>query len=517
MTLGVVALGLLLCAAADFWLELPRVARVAGLAGLGCLALWVMWREIVEPLSWWSRPRTAAEIEQRFPQLGQRVRTTVQFAGRPAETVSAEGITPMLVTALEQDTEAQARPLDLESIVPRRMLRATAVIAAAPILFLLTAAVLKWEWRIAVGRALLGEIAYTELAVSPGNTIVEQGEDAAITIDLKGRTDRPVVLYSRSAGQSDSSWVQAELPAKEARTTGDSSAQYNARLAKLTAPTEYRVLAGPARSDVFRIDIRYPLAIESIRVGLEPPEYTGVEPSTIEQGDLDVIDGTKAKFEITLDRPCAEAALVLTDPRDKRTKDEAGPEPQSIPLTIDGTTLGAELQLTEDRVYSIVARSGDGSRLPDNRYRIRVRKDQAPQVSFDEPNEALEVHSLAEVLMRIRVRDDFGLSKAGIVFQANNGEEHTLLLKDFMASEDAPSPLPGRAEEGASDGRPSLTTHASLDKILPLEHFNLTQKDSVTYYAFVEDNLPGAPHRSQTDLRFVDVRPFKRIYKVGGT
>jgi hypothetical protein len=45
----------------------------------------------------------------------------------------------------------------------------------------------------------------------------------------------------------------------------------------------------------------------------------------------------------------------------------------------------------------------------------------------------------------------------------------------------------------------------------------LTPQQSVTYYAFAEDNYPGGSRRTETDLRFVDIRPFKRIYKVGGT
>ena len=41
-----------------------------------------------------------------------------------------------------------------------------------------------------------------------------------------------------------------------------------------------------------------------------------------------------------------------------------------------------------------------------------------------------------------------------------------------------------------------------------LEQFLLTQKDCVAYYAFAEDNHPDGPHRTTTDLRFIDIRPF---------
>jgi hypothetical protein len=47
-----------------------------------------------------------------------------------------------------------------------------------------------------------------------------------------------------------------------------------------------------------------------------------------------------------------------------------------------------------------------------------------------------------------------------------------------------------------------------------LEQFLLTQKDCVAYYAFAEDNRPDAPQRTTTELRFIDIRPFLRTYRL---
>ena len=108
--------------------------------------------------------------------------------------------------------------------------------------------------------------------------------------------------------------------------------------------------------------------------------------------------------------------------------------------------------------------------------------------------------------MRIRASDDFGLSRAGIVFQVNNGEERTLLADDFL------TPVaPKQTDER------SAVTRAVCQEMLRLEDYELTPTDSITYYAFAEDNFPDGARRTETDLRFIDVRPFKRIYKVGGT
>ena len=134
--------------------------------------------------------------------------------------------------------------------------------------------------------------------------------------------------------------------------------------------------------------------------------------------------------------------------------------------------------------------------LPKNRYRIDVLEDRPPRVAFEQPDEALEVHPIAEVLNRIRVGDDFGLTRAGIVFQFNDGDEQTLVVKDFTAE-------PAKAR-----------TTAALQEMLLLEKLAASPTDSLTYYAFAEDNYPAGAKRTETDLRYLDIRPFKREYKL---
>jgi hypothetical protein len=151
---------------------------------------------------------------------------------------------------------------------------------------------------------------------------------------------------------------------------------------------------------------------------------------------------------------------------------------------------------------------------------MRVRKDQPPHVRFEEPSEALEVHSIAEVLMRIRADDDFGLSKVGILFQVNN-QAKTLLVENRIpaAVQDGGGHRPGTAAKrwSAVVAKPSLPKQAVCEETLLLENLELTPTDAVTYYAFAEDNFPGQAQRTETELRFIDIRSFKRIYRVGGT
>lgn len=489
-------LGLLLLVAADWWLELPWNTRATALSVALWVAIGVFLARVVAPLRWWTKPRTAVEIEGRFPQLGQRIRTVVQFAGLPDERIDLEGVTPSLVGALEEETELRAEPLPLDRIVPWHRVWLTAGLAAIPALVLLTATGTSWEWRVALQRALLGHREYTTLTVGPGNRLVDQGQSVPLAIELKGRLNREVVLYTKPKGQAEASWKAAVLPGPQKGV----APKRETTLEKVKDPIEYRVVAGPAASPTYLISVRYPLAFKKFEATRTPPAYTGVKPSTVKGGDFQVIEGTGVTLRVAFDATPSEASLALVDPSAKPAgKKEMPAVPKVIPLTPKNGEYAADLgNLTNGLVYRIEAKTADGRVLPKNRFKIDVQEDRAPRVSFDEPAEALEVHPIAEVMNRVRIGDDFGLIKAGIVFRFNNGEEQTLTLKDFTAEKDKT----GKAQ-----------TSAAFQEWLLLEKLAASPTDSLAYYAFAEDNYPGEPHRSETDLRYIDIRPFKREYK----
>jgi hypothetical protein len=487
-------IGLAALAIADYRLELPLGVRAAGLAvAASSLVAVFLWR-VVLPLRWWTKPRTAGEIESRFPQLGQRIRTFVQYAELAPAQIHSEGVTPSLVDALEDETEARAEPLPLEVVVPRWRVRSIAALAAVPAIVLLLAAAVAPEWRLALSRALLGRHGYTTLKVEPGDVRVDRGGNLPIAVTLEGRMPREVKLYTRPQGQTDAPWraVAMATPERAAAT----SRRRESTLEKVDAPLDYRIAAGSVASPTYHIDVRYPLELASFDVDLKPPAYTGVRPSTVKGGDLRVIERTEATFRIAFDAPPAGASLVLTDPSLVAKRGKKPPAPQVIALEVTGATGIAHLKLTRGLVYRIDATSRDGRVLPENRYKIEVIEDRPPRVAFEEPDEALEVHPVAEVSNRVRVADDFGLTRAGIVYQFRGGDEQTLIDRDF-----------------AKEPAPSRTT-AALQEMLLLEKLAASPRDSVTYYAFAEDNDPSGPKRTETELRYIDIRPFKREYKM---
>lgn len=539
----ITAAGWGLLAWADFEWELGRPIRIVGLIAVAVAAVVFAGHRLLALSSEWSRPSTASDIEEAFPELGQAVRTTVQFGGWSESRVQAEGIAATLVAALAERTDQQTRPLVLERVVPTRFLWLKAGGLAVVSVLLLGAAASSWEWRTALQRSLLVELPYSELAVRPGDVTVDEGGDVVVTVQVTGRHRHDIVLNTRRSGQTDLAWQERVLepladerpeeageqqaagssdhvpPSPEAAApgfpdvAGRPQIHQTARLDRLTRELEYQASTGNIISPVYRISLRRPLKVEELRVELTPPEYTGQSTSTVLDGNLSVLQGTQASYRIQFDKAVKSAALEFVWRR--RTADYGSVAPhEMLPLAFSadgdkdaGRTGFAAIVLSEDANCRVVAEAADGTRLPEQWYRIRVREDQPPEVSFESPADAVEVHSLAELPMRVRVQDDYGLTQAGIIFQVNNEQEVPLVQEDFAV-------VAAAAKEVETTGTVSPTTRTALERLLPLEHFELTQKDSVMYFAYAEDNRPGAAQRTETDLRFIDIRPFKRTYQV---
>jgi hypothetical protein len=130
--------------------------------------------------------------------------------------------------------------------------------------------------------------------------------------------------------------------------------------------------------------------------------------------------------------------------------------------------------------------------LEPQRLSIRVQLDRKPEVKFIEPPEELVVTATTEVPMAIEAGDDIGLHKVGILFQINDGEMQVLCEQDAAGSIEP----------------------FSLSQVLLLEEHRVSYKDSVTYYAFAEDNYFDQTRRTTTPLRFIDIRPFQTAFQI---
>jgi hypothetical protein len=480
-------------AAVDFLIELQYPVR----ASLSALLLTAAAVGTIVGVHRLARTATnlaiAAQIEDSFPELGQAVRTAVQYRDEPASA----GASPSLLAAMQSDLSARTAVLPLDRALNRSRARRAAVSLGAAAAIILAVLAISWQWRIAAQRAMFSDKPFTTLNVEPGDAQVEEGSSLRIAATMEGRL-RPAVLMTRPADAGDADWLARDLLPEQEVRRDDSSVQYEISLANVEEPLEYRLVAGPYSSPPHQVSVQRLLTVESTRVEVTPPEYAGAKPAVFNEGNFRGLEGSRVRFEATLDQPVREATLELT-PLGGRADDNAAAT-QTTPLRVDGRKLTGEFELSQDAVYSVAGRGVSGARLRDNRFRIRVLKDQLPRVAFRQPDFEDEVHSLAEVKLVAHVIDDFGLTKAGILFRVNNGREYPLAT------------LPAASSKAA--GGHAANRIAILEAVLPLEDLAVTPRDSISYYAYAEDNAPSGRRRIETEVRFLDIRPFRRIVHV---
>jgi hypothetical protein len=481
MALVVLILAGLLAAADWLWI-LGTAARAAGLLVLGGVAAVLVVRGLVSRRKF-GRPDAAVEVETTFPQLGQRVRTTLEYTEPTPATMSAA---PGLVTALATDTDRRTRDLEFRRLIPWRSLRLLGTALAGVIALFAVLLLTNGEWRTAALRLFLVPVNYTQLDVLPGDHAIKVGGDVTVQATLTGRPVSTAELQYRSAG-GDEMWTKLALGFD---TDGSKLlGTLETTLQNCEEDLEYRVVAGPVESPIYYVTVLHPLALKQIEATVEPPAYTRRPKATVKEGNLRVIAGSRVGLQVTLDRGPQKASLVI---HPAGTKDKPGSD-STVSLQINGAVLTGELPaVAKDLEYEIAAEAGDGMRLDANRFRIDVTPDRKPTIRFVKPREQIEVTPSTEVHMRVEAEDDFGLSKLGIVYQVGNGLKQTLLLQ-----RDPKQPAMLRAEA-----------------VLPLEDHEVNFQDGVTYYAFTEDNHPNQPQRTTTELQFIDIRPYKRTYQL---
>ena len=486
--LGVFLIGFLaILAVADWIWVLPRSVRMMVLVGALGFALAALLR--IGPLT--DRKQVAVAVEQQFPELGQRVQTVVEYTQPGPETAPAS---PGLVRALLNEADERTSALDYQRVIPWLALKRGSVILGLTLAPAIAGLVFSPDLRTAAMRALLCRASYTTLKVEPGDTTVHAGDYLDVAVILSGRPVREARwLYRRADDQGH--WTSADLAPPEAAghpaTRRPLIGRVMTGLPNCQTDLEYRVEAGELQSPVYRVRVIHPLTIAKFEAAVIPPPYTCRPRAIQSEGTLRVIEGSDVQFSLELNREPQTAALMLGMPGESYQR--------TIPLEIQGTNLKATMpRVTTEQTYAIVARAADGVELDPAAYEIKVQPDEPPTVRFIRPDEALAVIATAEVPIEVAASDDFGITKVGVVYKAAGGPEESLSVHDYPDQ-----PLTVR----------TLAT-------LYLEKHKLTYTDGITYYAFVEDNHPMPKHRVVSELRFIDILPYKQSYQYvegGGT
>ena len=463
---GGVCVGLLAVIGTELLLAPPDVpllaTAAAALAAALAFSAFVLWRLGRPP----SDERVARLVEERCPELEDRVASAAALAARPAT-----GFEELVVA----DAAERLRRIDVARVVtPARLRRAVTrgLLALAAL-----AAV------VSLGSTPLDRIARTawlhasptgaELAVEPGDFRLVAGQPLRVRArfeDGGGTAARTPPVLSVLDGMAPRD--------VRMRPSGDG---YVAEFPSVTRSFRYRVGAAAFISPDYLVEALSPPRVMRIDVEYAYPPFTGLAPRSEEDGgDLFAPAGTAARLVVHTDKPVVEGALVLSDGR-RVALAGAGDARRAATLVVEG-----------DGRYRVRVVDAHGLSNRDAAdYLIRATADRPPAVRMLRPGGDREVTPLEEVTIEVRADDDHAVERVDLVYTVVGRPERT---------------LPFDISEGVS----AVTGVRTFF----VEDLAVEPGDVVTYFARARDaGLGGVSTEARSDLYFLEIRPFDNEFE----
>ncbi|QDV47785.1 hypothetical protein Enr13x_76970 [Stieleria neptunia] len=494
----------------DYRWEWPQHWRTSTiLTAVGIAGVLLLWQAVWLFRQTRQRP-FAGTVERSFEDFGQRIRTVL-------DTVDGRVHGPEeMLTALGNQTLGRWESVTPSRLVPVRSLWLTVLACAATAALLLGLFTAGGDWRLAILRAIGIDRPYTRLQVTPGDVALLEGTPVDVSLELIGRTDRDVLLRYRElratepgALETDSlpspeaeqsvaaepEWIESEILA-DSPPTDDRRQTFRTNLGKATWPIEYQFVSSGQTTPIHRIGVQPLIETERVEITVQPPEYTGLQPRVFSKPDLTVLERSLVTVTIELNHPLKEAILE-TGPKTS----QLSPTPLESPA--DRTRWSFPLPADQTVRWRFSGSGADGTPMEPVTGRLGIRRDAAPSISWREPSDEIRVHTLAEVPLGVQVSDDYGIIEAGIAFQLGGDDEY--VLTDWTPQSEA--------EAEAETESLGEKTRLMLAELLPLESFELSERDYIAYYAYAVDNRPWGNHRSESDVRYIDIRPLRQFYQ----
>jgi hypothetical protein len=453
----------------DLWLI--GLALLAICAVLGCFA-YAAWSVGRPP----SDQRVARFLEERFPELEDRLATAIAFGERSRTDGIAVG------GWLISDVATRIRDLDFSQVVRPEAVRRAILVAAAG-LALLT--VMMLASRIPASRALDAAAFYVfpsrlRLEVQPGHARIAPGSSLRITAYVRGadRVMTPVVeLGPVAAGDAGSDGRAAST---KVMTTAGRKDEFVVTVDDVRESFKYRVSAGSVTSSTFAVHVLGPPHVTRIDLSYEYPARFGLKNRVEEDsGDIYAPIGTTVRLRVQTDKPVTSAEMVKADGSRQS-------------LTADGATvLQTAITVTQDDSYRIALSDAEGLRNPgETEYFVRTLTDRPPEVRIDKPTGDLEVTPLQEVTVEVHANDDYGIEQLDLVYAVRGGRERAVTLSKEPSG---------------------LTVTGS--HVLYLEDLSVEPGDFVTYFARARDVGRGRKGLEvRSDIFFLEVKPYDQEF-----
>ena len=416
--------------------------------------------------------RTARQVERRVPAFGGRLITWLDASRRQRRPALLPHLAGHALEIAEKHPPRRAAPTWL-------LLPPLAVLAAAALMLYLTYDAAPASWRLPAERLWTGDLladTRPKIIVEPGDVVVPRGADVLLRAKAHGFAADLLAVNASFAGSGR--WERATmLPASQDDT-------HEFVLVAVNETVEYYVSAGGTgdgrlNSDRFRIEVADLPVVESVELALEYPEWTGLDSTTQDRGDVAGVEGTRVGTRILASLPLDDAHLVVND-RELDLDDGVG----AFTVEAPGTW------------HVAVRHRGEVVRISDE-YLIDLLHDQPPEVEFRFPGRDRSATAIEEVVLRFGAKDDFGIESLTVRYAVNGS--------DWTSVEGGAATVDREAE--------ASHTIFLEDVAVGDEQRAIRPGDVVSVHAVARDHRQS----TKTALYFVDVRAFDKRYRDMGT
>ena len=406
--------------ALDWFLRLGPDQRAVINVGLTLVWLAAAFRLLIAPLIRLpDMGELAAAVDRRYPELHDQLATAVQLAQRPPR---ADHASPALVSAVLTDTLSLCDDLEFTAVLNhRRVARRGGLLAGAALgvvlLFLVFPDLMGVWFR---RNWLVQDVPWPQRTrITPQGFDAQasrrwpRGEELAILADVAGRLPPTVRI----------DWWTPRGARGRADMVIVGENQVRVMLGPLTDETLFRIVGGDERTREYRvIPAERPLVLR-LDAEIEPPTYTRLPRVRLEQQtSFDLLRGSRLVIGAQLNQPVRVAELL---PRE-------GP---ALPFElVDPTQARLDWSPPQSAEYTLRLVNTDGWEASQPlRLRLRVTEDGAPELHVEFVGVGRAVTPAAELPLRVRAADLYGLSACSVRLQRNDEPPHALPLAEVTA------------------------------------------------------------------------------------
>jgi hypothetical protein len=442
---------------ADAALGLPPLVREGLLAAWLALGLGLALFGLLVPLCRRLAPEDlAALVEEKYPDLGERLTSTVELAGAD----DAHHGSRALIRLLMHDTEARTLGLSFARAVPAGGVPMLAL-SAALLALLAFAPALAWPGKYAdLGNRFLfpwrvpPAVAPYALEVTPGDVFAAQGRPLTVTVRIVPRNEKVALPATCTLVLTDGAGNVSRRPMLVERQD-----QFALKLDRVPGDFRYRAEAGEVTSPDYLVSAVEPveLAADSPTITVTAPPYARATiPSQTLHGlqDVSALQYSRIRFAFRFTRPAQSAAFTWTP---APGKGEAKPDAAvTTPLDLAADRRGATLDLPADGNgrYRLVLKAEHDIITEVDPRTLAVRIDQPPALTkVVVPGDVKFVLPYDRVPLELTAADDVGVAEAAVEYRVGDGPpaSEPIALRGAGSQEAAGRhsfDLAGKAREG---------------------------------------------------------------------